>query len=233
MPYAPTIYDWRTNCVPLNQVFRAGGQSGDSGLTLGGVRVGNPEPGGRAELRMGFAAFVTEEANIDASWTISRIMNGAVMRVPVHDSVQLVSAAALSGPESGGLPWDNGEPWATGAYWEWNPTAPVTAAAARGATSVSADLGDYGQVLKIGHVVGFTVGAYDFAHAVMDISYDADDVATITVSPPLRRPLTTDHALKFRPRMLAVCANAASVMTTFVSGRHMTFGDAVFVEALV
>lgn len=202
-------------------------------MTIGGALVQYPTPGGRISLTMDFATFSTVAENEAASWTISRIMSGALMRIPLYRTVQLVGEADLQGADEPGIPWDNDQPWATDENWDWNPSAPLAAAALRGAETFAVDLGGLGRVLRIGHVVGFFVDGYDFAHVVMDIDYDADDVATVTVSPTLRRAMTTDDRMKFRPRIIAACSNAAEVMGTFQSGRHMSFGQARFVEALV
>ena len=236
MTYTPTIYSWRTSLAPLDQTFRAGGQSIAGGMTIKGVLVENPEPGGRAEMTQQFAAFVTEQQNIDASWTISRILNHSVMRVPLYAySVQLVSPVALGGTagNENGIPWDNGSAWDGGSFWDYDPTAPVNTAAAEGAETVLVDMSAFGEVLKIGHVIGFRFGVYDFAHTVMDITYDASDVATLTISPPLRRAITTSDEMTMRPQMMATCTNAREVAGMFSRGRHMAFNAANWVEALL
>ena len=117
--------------------------------------------------------------------------------------------------------------------WEWNPTANVTATALKGETTVLVDMSTLGEVLLIGHVIGFYEGGYDFAHKVMDISYDAGDIATLTISPPLRRDLTISSEMTFRPKMLVTCSNAREVAGLFQRGRHMAFSAAQFVESLV
>lgn len=234
MVYTPVVYDWRDNCAPISQVFRPGGQSIPGGMTLGGFSTESPEPGGRYEIMMGFAPFATQEANLDASWTIGRILNGSIMRVRMFDTVQLVPDADLGvGGFENGVPWGAGQPWANDENWALNPFAHVAAAAAKGSTQVSVDMADLGKVLMIGHVVGFALDGYDFAHMVMDISYDEDDVAALTISPPLRRPVTTDDDLLFRPTVTVTCINSREVMGQFQSGRHMQFNSATFVEALV
>lgn len=200
-------------------------------MTLGGASVLHPEPGGRAELVMAFATFADAETNLDASWTASRIMNGTVWRIPLYGSVQLVSAADLDVPDTGQT-WANGAAWANDENWRANPFAYVTAAASKGAASFAVDMSILGDVLKIGHVIGFHLDGYDFAHMVMDIDY-VDGVATVTVEPPLRRALAIDDYLLFRPVMTATCANAREVAGNFARGRAMTFGTARFVEALV
>lgn len=236
MTYSPVVYSWRSSLVPLDQTYRAGGQATAGGITLGGALISNPEPGGRAELNMSFSTFTSEAQNLDASWTISQILNNAIIRIPVFGyTVQTVSSVDAGGTplDEMGIPWDNGENWDNGMGWEWNPTAPVNAAALKGEASVTVDMSALGEVLLIGHVIGFKVDGYDFAHKVMDISYDAGDIATLTISPPLRRDLTTSDEMTFRPKMLVTCSNAREVSGLFSRGRHMAFSAAQFVEALV
>lgn len=232
MTYTPTIYDWRDDVTPINQVFRAAGQATDGGMTLGGVSVESPEPGGRAELALEFSAFATEAANLNASWTVSRICNGNVMRVRLWDSVQLVKGADLFGSAADHYEPISDSPASDGEPTRWAPQVPVAAAAAKGAASFTVDMTDVGEILRLGHVIGFNVGGYDFAHMVMDITYAAG-VATVEVSPPLRRALTTSDAMLFRPAMLVTCRNAREVMSNFTSGRHMQLNGARFAEALV
>jgi hypothetical protein len=230
MTFSPTIYDWRQSCAPISQVVRAGGISIDGGITLGGAATRNPEPGGRAELVMDFDPFVSEQANRDASWTVSRIMNGSVFRVRLYRTVQLVPEADLPVTD-GSATWASGLPFANDVTWRANPWVPVAAAALKGASTVRLDLSPLGEVLQVGHLIGFSVDGYDFCHVVMDIDYGSD--ATVTVSPPLRRALATTDVALLRPAMLAVCINPEEVMTNFRSGRHMRFAQARFVEALV
>ena len=236
MTYSPVVYSWRSSLVPLDQTYRAGGQATAGGLTLGGAMISNPEPGGRGELNMAFSTFTSEAQNLDASWTISQILNNAIIRIPIFGyTVQLLSSVAAGGTATDdmGIPWDNNENWDNGMGWEWNPTVPVTATALKGETSVIVDMSALGEVLGIGHVIGFNEGGYDFAHKVMDISYDAGDIAMLTISPPLRRDLTLSSEMTFRPKMLVTCSNAREVGGLFMRGRHMAFSAANFVEALV
>ncbi|MEL7281345.1 MAG: hypothetical protein AAGK79_13380 [Pseudomonadota bacterium] len=233
MTYTPTIYDWRTSCAPFDQMFRAGGQSIAGGLTTGGARTESPEPGGRAELFWSFRRFGTTQQNRDASWLASRMLNGNVLRVPLVIGVQLVPETDLTPPADLGLTWANDKPWSNKKNWRWNPRVAVTVAALKGATSLTVDMSDFGEVLQIGHVIGFTVDGYEFAHMVMDVEYTDAGAATITVEPPLRRAVTTDDTMQFRPKMLVVCRNAREVGTQFQRGLHMQFAAAQFVEALV
>jgi hypothetical protein len=226
-----SIYDWRINCAPIDQVFHAGGQDAGGQLTLGGYTNTNPEPGGRGSLVMNFNTFGGEAANLDASWTISRITNGSCFRIALYSSVQLVSAASLGVSETGN-PWSNGEAWDNGQNWAPNYFAPIDQGALRGSIYCVLDMSNFGAVLRIGHVIGFKLDGLDFTHKIMDVSYSGLK-ATVEVSPPLRRDLTTDDVVLFRPKALVRCSNPNEVMGTFSKGRYMTFGTARFVEALL
>lgn len=236
MTYTPTIYDWRSSLRPAHQMFRAGGQMQEGGLTIGGARVGNPEPGGVAELVCGWNALGRGNSiGRDVSWTISRILSRNIMRFSLCNSPQLVPAADLGVTDlvSGGLPWDGPLLWDNGQPWDWDVRVPVSVAASRGASEVVLDLSTVGEVLQIGHVIGVSVDGYDFAHKVMDVTYDASDVATAQISPPLRRALTTSHEMSFRPKMLVTCANAREVASLYEYRSFSALNQARFVEALV
>lgn len=224
------IYDWRSAIVPADQLFVAGGRSIAGGMTVGGIRIESPSPGGRGELHMSFST-LNRSLGASVSWTISRIRNGAIMRVPLCGSPQIVPDTALG--LSGGLTWSNGKKWSSGVFWLSRPNAPVAASAAKGTTVLSVDLSTYGQVVEIGHVIGVSAGGFEFAHLVEDISYDSANTATMTISPPLRRAVTTSDTLQFRPTMLCVCRNPEQVAQPFVQRRVPQLGAAEFVEALV
>lgn len=225
------IYDWRESCVPKSQTFRAGGKDGGGRMTLGGYSASNPEPGGRAELSMTFHPFPTEKANLDASWTISRLMNGAVFRVPLYKTIQLVTPRE-SALIADGILWENEQTWENGQPWTLDPQLNVLSSAQRGEIYCRIGTSRRGEILRIGHVIGFNIDGYDFAHVIMDVSYEDGD-ATLEISPPLRRDLSALDQMTLQPKMLVTCPNAAEVMGQYEYGERMTFGNARFVEALV
>lgn len=232
MTYTPIIYDWRSTLFPLEQIFFAGGQAIAGGMTLGGISSESPEPGGLGEMRMTFPPFWTgADANLDASWTLSRIRNGAVFRIRLYKTVQMVSSVALNVPEVGQT-WANGQPWANDENWRVNPFAFVAAAALPGVTRFVVDMSVLGQILRIGHVIGFHIEGYDFTHKVMDVDY-VDGLATVTVETPLRRALAVDDLMLFRPTMLATCRNGNEILASQKNRKFVSFGPARFVEALV
>lgn len=202
-------------------------------MTLGGAMVSNPEPGGRGQLSMIFPAFWKgAQVNRDASWTISRLLNGSVMRIRLCRSAQIVSAGDL-GISTNGNPWANGETWANGENWESTPAASIVTTSLAGTERFYVDLSVVGQVLWSGHVIGFHLDGYDFAHMVMEITYGAGNIAEVTVSPPLRRDVGPSDAMLFRPSMIVTCQNAAEVAADSPSRKFVSLGAASFAEFLV
>lgn len=238
MTYTPTIHDWRASLRPLSQVLRAGGQARDGGMTVGGASVSSPDPGGRMEMNVTFQKFATtRQMETDVSWTISRAMGGALFRVPVCVSRQLVPAADLTVPDDG-TPWSEDQPWAGDVNWAADPWISVAMFGAKGSETAVVDMAGLGEIIRVGHVVGFSSGAYDFAHVVMDVTYDGDE-ATLTISPPLRRDIspaigeTPADRMRFRPKFIAFVANPDDLMAQPMDRRFMSLGPARFVEALV
>jgi len=234
MTYTPVVYDWRSTVQPVNQIFFAGGVAQDGGATVGGVSVESPEPGGLGELRMEFAPFANADSNLDASWLASRMLNGSVFRIRLFSpSVQLLSDTALGGNTAVGVTWSNGLGWSGNVNWAFDPSSPITATRDKGEATFRYNDSEFGRVLKIGHVVGFHLNGYDFCHTVVDISYPTANRTEVTIQPPLRRALTTNDRVTFRPIMTAVCVNARDVVGNLRFGTSLNFNPAHFVEALV
>jgi hypothetical protein len=234
MTYSPTIYDWRYTVQPVQQLFRAGGVALDGGMTVGGIGVESPEPWGRAELLMEFDRIASAAANLDVSWLASRMMNGAVFRIRLfYPTVQLVSDSALGGSTELGVNWSNSLPFSDSMAWAFDPQAGIVGTAAKGAASFVVNMAPLGRVLKVGHVIGFHIDGYDFAHVVTDISYSATDRATVEIQPPLRRALAATDVMKLRPIATVTCTNAREVVANLLYGTTATVNPARFVEALV
>ena len=233
MTVTPAIYEWRRSIVPRDQLVIAGRAAQSGGMTLGGALTSYGVAGGRIMLDMAFST-LKREANTDASWTYSQVMAQEILRIPIRCSDQLVPSADLGGAAlADGIPWDGGQPWATGENWAWSPFAPLAADALRGAETFTVDMSDAGQVLDLGHVIGFAKGVVETAHVVMAIEYDADDVATVTVQPSLRRAMDAGDQMLFRPSILATCQNPEALAATFSYGRYTQPGAVRFVEALL
>lgn len=234
MTYMPVIYDWPRLVEPINQTFRAGGTSVPGGMTLGGISVESPEPGGRGELTMDFPPFANEDVNLAASWVMSRILNGAIMRIRLFSpSIQLLSDAVLGINTAAGVNWSNNLGWSDAA-WAADPLMPITTKGTKGGTTFTVNTAGFNNQIKNGHVVGFHLAGYDFAHIVTDVSYNTSgNRASCTVSPPLRRDVATTDMVELRPAMLVTCINAREVAANFRLGRVVQLNSARFVEALV
>ena len=236
MTYTPVIFDWPSVVEPINQTFMAGGQGIDGGMTLGGMSATNPEPGGRAELMMDFVQFALPDTNLAASWIMSRVQNGAIMRIPLYSpSVQMITDEVLGISTSGGVNWSNNLPWSDGSPWRADPQLAVTIGGAKGTTTVRLSTGSGLQyLLKPGHVIGFRSSGYDFAHMVVDaVYYNSGAATSVTLNPPLRRTITTTDRARLRPVMLATCVNAREIVMALRLGRFAALNSARFVEALV
>lgn len=233
MTYTPVIYDWRYSVQPKAAAFRAGGNSIAGGMTLGGVAIENPEAGGRAEYVMEFDPLAIAGSNLDASWLMSRLLNGNIFRIRLFaPHVQLVGATELGGVDEGVM-WDNALPWDNGYGWDFDPIAPVAIGGAKGSTEVKVNMSDFGQVLELGHVIGFTIDGYSFAHVVTSISYTAADRATITVNPPLRRRVTAADSMSLRPSITATCINARELLGAYRFGTTLPLPAIRMAEAIL
>jgi hypothetical protein len=234
MTYSPTIYDWRDTVLPFKQVFLAGGTAVSGGMTIGGAAVESPEPGGRSELRLEFGSIAGRDANIDASWLASRLLNNNVFRIRLwQPTAQLMTDADLGGSTDAGTLFSSDTAFDGDVPWLFDPSSPVTLGAEAGETSFRYNDSGYGRKLRVGHVIGFRKDGYDFAHVVTDINYPTTNRTEVEVSPPLRRRITTSDRVLFRPAMLATCVNAREAVGTYLYGTTMGFGPMRFVEALV
>jgi hypothetical protein len=214
-----------------------GGGSVAGGLTLGGAAQSIPEPGGRGTLSLGFPAFFGGAGqNRDVSWTMARIRDGAIMRIPLRASFQLVPKAEIFGTPASFTrartysPAHNDPTGASAVVWD--PKIPVSANASKGDVAVQVNMNGLAPVLDVGHVIGSRSGSFDFAHEVMEISYSGE-TATLTVTPPLRRALNTSSFCFLRPTMLATCLNPDAAAGVQVRRQFQGLGTLEFVEALV
>jgi hypothetical protein len=241
------IYDWPSSVVAAKQLFFAGGEAVDGGLTSGGARALSPEPGGRSWLQVEFAYQDNALSDPLVSWLMSKIGNGALFRIPVVRSPQLVPLSALGiaiaeydamrrfglsqevvPSELDGLPWQNGQPWENAMCWAFEPGAVISSAAAEGTTALILDMGDQPNGLQCGHVFG--VGG--ILHKVDMIDY-AGSVATVTVIPPLRRDVQAGDFVSFRPSGVFSAVDADGFRALYEPAGLIQPGGVKFMEAIL
>ncbi|MCR5859727.1 hypothetical protein [Mesorhizobium sp. J428] len=175
------------------------------GISRSGKTNGIPEPNGRWAMDLAWARLKNASGSLWYAWFVDALQGGAaVFQVNLWRHVETVTPEALGLTDLTALPWSSGAASPTfsdGTGFAFQPTATVTAVALAGTARVSVDTGDYGQVLKPGHLIGFGDGV----NRVMDIEWTGS-VADITLRLPLRSSLAPDDPMRFWPRMLVQAA---------------------------
>ena len=227
---------WDFPSVPVkSQLFHVPGAVFDGGFTSGGARISSPEPGGRSVLEMQIALQVKEWSAPLSSWLMSKI-NGEIFRVRLTRTPQLLRADALGITSGGGgVPWaaegfysestwDNDELWA-------DDVAFYTAGASlEGSTSLVVDLSGFGSPLQPGHVIGHGESCY----MINDID-QVGNVATLSITPPLRRPVNVGDLILTEPIFTGTIANGSEIRATYDASNngHIQLNRIVFNEVVL
>lgn len=205
------------------QLFHVPGAAIEGGFTTGGARIMSPEPGGRSVLEMQISLQVNEWDYPMSSWLMSKI-NGQVFRVRLAPTPQVLSARSL------GIPWDNNGPWDNDENWAGDLTGVYASVALEGSNIVTIDMSGYDNALRLGHVIGHGNNCY----MVDDISY-SESIATITVTPPLRKNVAIGDSVYFRPFFLGTISNGDAFRVTYDAENVGAIqpGSITFTEAVV
>lgn len=219
-----------------SQVFYAPGAGFDGGFTSGGARISSPEPGGRAYLEVELALQVNERNAPFASWLMSKT-NGDIFKTQLVRTPQIVSDEALGVINgSAGVPWaeQSAYPknrWDNLANWS---TADVVVStdgtALEGETTITINMTNYGQILTYGHVIGHG----DYSYIIDDIEYN-DDVATVTIKPPLRKDVAINDLIYFRPFFLGSISNGSEIRASYEASNngHIQLPRLIFSEVII
>lgn len=215
------IFDFPT--LPVSkQIFHVPGAAVEGGYTSGAVRILSPEPGGRSVLEMQIALQVREWDYPMSSWLMSK-GNGEVFRVRLAPTPQVLQYRP-------GVQWDHLQPWSNHQPWAGDITAYFTQNALEGSTVLKVDMTGYGDVIRLGHVIGYG----DSTHVIDRLSYDAG-IATLTVKPPLRRNVVAGEQAFFRPFFTGTIGNIDEMRATYDADQNgaIQIGKIVFLEAIV
>lgn len=218
------IFNFPT-CPVSKQLFHVPGAAVEGGYTAGAVRITSPEPGGRSVLEMQIALQVREWDFPISSWLMSK-GNGEIFRIRMAPTPQVLSVRGTD------ILWNGDVPWSISSPWAGDITATYAAVALEGSTRIVLDLEGYGNIARIGHVVGHQYDAY----IIDEIEYDdATDLATAIVKPPIRRNIAIGDAAPFRPYFTGTIANMSEVRTTYDADKvgHIQPGKIIFAEAIV
>ena len=206
------------------QLFHVPGAGYDGGLTSGGAQFITPEPGGFSVLEIAPALIDTEWDLPLASWIMSKI-GGQVFRVRLAPSPQ-VAFSRQRGAVS--VPWEGGQAWSNQEDWDGDFTARYAAASLKGGTTVVVDLTGVGPIVGLGHVIGHAFDSY----LVDEIAY-VGNIATITVTPPLRRDIASGDSCYLRPWFTGRISNGQEIRSAYNSMGHVKPGNIVLQEAVV
>lgn len=192
------------------QLFHVPGQAYDGGLTAGGARISSPEPGGFSMLEIQPAMQVDEWNFPISSWLMSKT-NGQIFTVRLAPTPQI--AQQLIG---GSEPWAAGTgypslPWSNLENWAGDLVAHYSAISLQSSNVIVIDMSVTGRILQPGHVIGHK----QITYLVDEISYNNANVATITVTPPVRTPIAVGDIAYFRPWFTGVISNPSEFITTY------------------
>jgi|SRR5882757_763451 len=202
---------WSFPSFPISkQLFAASGAAFEAGMTVGGVRMISPEPGGRASLELQPSLQVGEWQYPVSSWLMSKI-NGDIFRIRLAPTPQIATRI------SGGVPWGASgiypdSPWSNQENWEGDVVAQFKSVAFQGSNTVQIDMSFLGQILQHGHVIGHG----DNCYIVDDISYNnTNNMATVVVNPPFRKNVAINDLALMRPFFLGTISNGDEMRTTY------------------
>lgn len=190
------------------QLFYVPGISTVGGFTVGGARVSTTEQGGFAFLDFQPVMRLEWKRPI-MSWLMSKT-NGEVLRVRLAPTPQVMTGELIRGTGTpfGGIYQFNLQ------RWKGDIQSRFTTVALKGTSTITVDMGDFGQVLQAGHVIGH---AYD-CYMIDEIAYDTSNVATLTIKPPLRRNVAVNDPALFRPYFTGAVMNADEVRNMYDAG---------------
>lgn len=207
-----TIFDWPGNLIPLDVLIATPRKT--VGMTTSLTEITQVVPAIRPPfgLTMVFDALTGDEV---LAW---RALLGAlegragVVRVPLFDLWLAARNAAIG---AGLAPHSDGSEFSDGAMYLTGDLSGVTVTGVQGQRHVTADFGEYGQILQAGQFFGLG----DRPYLCTGISW-AGNVARMRTTPTLRDDVT-DQPLRLRPVMLARLTDDDSGQTMLERMRWM------------
>lgn len=219
-----TIYNFPT--IPVSeQLFYVPGGVFEGGYTAGAVRMVSPGMDTRSKLLLQVSLQTGEWENPMSSWLMS-LGAGEVFRVRLAPTPQVLSA------KSPPVEWSGGVPWYPSSPWSGDITAFFAADALEGDVTVQVDMTGWGDIARLGHVLGHKFNTYK----IMSISFDSEtNIATIGVKPPLRKNVTAGDITLFRPYFTGTISNISEVVTMYdaENAGAIKIGKIEFSESIV
>jgi len=226
---------WDFPALPVQkQLFHVPGAAYEGGYTSGGARILSPEPGGRAVLEMQLAFQVKEWTIPFTSWLMSKV-NGDIFRVKLAKTPQLIMSESLGLVGNSGIEWAvegqySQKVWDNDQLWSNDFAFPLLSSALEGSVTLVVDTLTYGEIFKFGHVIGHA----DNSYMIDNVEY-VDNVATLTVSPPLRRNINEYDLILTEPYFTGNISNGAELKTLYEASNvgHIQTNRIIFQEVVI
>lgn len=210
MTISPTVRDFPS--IPVSkQLFYVPGGALQGGLTSGGAQIITPEPGGFGVLEIQPSLQVGEWQSPFSSWLMSQ-GNGQILRVQLTRTPQLLTSKSLNPLPTYAPTYSMHKAYSTPIVVN-DLVARFTTIALEGSTQVVINMAGIGNRLREGHVIGHENNTY----IVDQIEYDANNVATVIINPPLRKDIAVSDFVHFRPYFIGRIANVSEILTTYDS----------------
>ena len=221
------IHTFPTDLKVSGQLFHVPGAAVEGGFTAGSVRIMSPEPGGRSVLEVQLALRDEWQAP-RMSWLMSKT-NGQAFRVRLTKTPQLITSNSLLAPAFNAWPRDEDQ-WHAPTLKNDLQTVFVTNAL-EGSNVVVIDIAPIGPIVQPGHVIGHR----DHTYMCDDVEYISATRARITVTPPLRKNVSTGDTCLFTPWFLGTISNGSEITTLYESAQrgHLQPGKIVFSEMIL
>lgn len=211
---------WQFPELPIEtQLFHVPGAAYDGGMTSGGAQFITPEPGGFATLEIEPSLAAYEWVNPAASWLMSKT-NGQILRIRLSRSPQI----AWSRRRLDKLDYNMQRPECG---YGVDAEAPFASSALKGSNQISVNLDAFGKIIRPGHVIGHAFETY----LVDEVSYTGN-IATVTVTPPFRRNITSGQPCLLTPWFTGRIV-AGDFRVPYNSVGHVKLGNITMFEAVV
>ncbi|MED5546205.1 MAG: hypothetical protein VYD90_13225 [Pseudomonadota bacterium] len=188
-----STFDWPANLVPLNIDIRPPRETAGLTTSLSGKTQAELVPRPPFSVTMEFDELHGDEV---LAWrAILGLLEGRsnTVRLPIFDLWYRASDAQIRG---GVVPHSDGTFFSDGTGYATRDLSGVNVTGVQGQRNVTADFGDYGQLLQAGQYFGLG----DYPYLATGVWWDGN-VATIRTTPTLRDDFT-DEALRLKPVMI-------------------------------
>lgn len=211
MSFEPTIFDWPANLVPTDITVLPPRETAGVSTSLSGFTQSVPVIRPPFALTLEFSDIFGDEVLSYRALLASLEGQANRVRVPLFD---LWFRARDRDIGTGSVPHSDGASFSDGALYLTDDLSGVTVTGVQGQRTITADFGEYGQLLQ----AGLYFGLGDCPYIVQAMSWEGS-VATIRHSPSLRDDYDAQE-LRLKPVMIAKLRTDDTGQLTLRRGRY-------------